>query len=134
MGPLEQLYYSFGEMIYAIAISDGKVQKEEKEKLASILKSEFADHENELDYTGIIFQLLNKDKPKVETAYEWAIKGIRLNSQYVSNDLKKKFINTVNKVAEAFPPKTTEEQNVINRFIKDLSAINGDTVFNRNSA
>ena len=40
--PISNLYYALGEACFAIALSDGKIQEEEKNKLEGILKKEFA--------------------------------------------------------------------------------------------
>jgi uncharacterized tellurite resistance protein B-like protein len=131
MTPIENLYYALGEIVYAIAMADGKIQREEKEKLHAILHSEFKKHPGDLDVAEIIFQILQKDKQDIKTAYYSAIKQIRLNSQYVSEKLKLDFIAVITKVAQAFSPVTSEEEKLINDFIEELMKIKGDPVFSK---
>jgi hypothetical protein len=38
MTPVQSLYYALGEIVYAIAKSDGKVQREENDKLHQIFR------------------------------------------------------------------------------------------------
>lgn len=129
MTQIEQLYYALGEVAYAIAKADGTIQKEEKERLHDILEEEFQKHKPGFDLSEIIFQILKKDGMDSKTAYEWALKEIRLNSQYVSETLKLHFIAVIKKVAAAFPPVTRAERELIDDFIYQLKSIKGDPVF-----
>ncbi len=129
MTPIERLYYALGEVAYAIAKADGKIQKEEKDKLEMILETEFRTHKTGFDITEIIFNILQKEGMDSKTAYDWALKEMRLNSQYVSEKLKKHFVGVIKKVAAAFPPVTREEREYIDDFIYQLKSIKGDSVF-----
>ena len=130
MTPLESLHFALGELAYTIARSDGEIQKEEREKFQNIVKAEIRCNDNDFDISGIIFQVLEKDKfVDPQTSYDWAMKEIRLNSQYLSPTLKKTFIMVLNKVAKAFPPVTGGEKKFLDRFMKDISSIEGDPVF-----
>lgn len=129
MEPIHSLFYALGEFAYAIALADGKIQAEEKEKLHTILKQEF-ENEQEYDLSEIIFDILKKDvMGNVETVYSWALKEMKLNSHYLSPEMKEKFIRTLKRVAEAFPPQTMEETTIIEKFKQDIGALKGDPVF-----
>ena len=129
MTNIERLYYALGEVAYAIAKADGTIQKEERQKLHLILEEEFKKHKSGFDFTEIIFQILAKEGMDSKTAYGWALKEIRLNSQYVSETLKQHFISTIKKVAEAFPPVERSERELIDDFIYQLKSVKGDDVF-----
>lgn len=129
MTSLENLYYAMGEMAYAVAFSDGEVQKEEREKFQEIITTGLKEHHVEFDVSDIIFQMLEKDKVSSTTVYDWAIKEIKANSHYLSPALKSTFINIIERVAEAFPPITTDEMNLLQRFKKDILSIEGDPVY-----
>ncbi|MCX6312463.1 MAG: hypothetical protein NT084_12600 [Bacteroidetes bacterium] len=129
MTPIERLYYALGEAAYAIAQADGKIQQEEKNKLQAILEEEFRTHKAGFDITEIIFHILQKEGMDSETAYEWALKEMKLNSQYVSENLKNHFIGVMKKVAAAFPPITRAERELIDDFIYQIKFIKGDSVF-----
>ncbi len=129
MTPIEELYYALGEVAYAIAKADGTIQQAEKEKLHAILNEEFKTHKAATDLSEIIFQVLAKEGMDSQTVYEWALKEMRLNSQYVSETLKMRFVETIKKVAEAFPPVTRAEREIIDDFIYKLKSIQGDPVF-----
>jgi hypothetical protein len=131
MEHIEQLYYALGELCYAIAHAraEGSIQKGEKERLHLILEAEFKEHENLTDPTEIIFQVLQKEGMDSKTAYGWAIREMKLNSQYLSENLKSHFVSVILKVSEAFPPVTHEEQELISDFILQLKEMKGDPVF-----
>ncbi len=72
---------------------------------------------------------MDKDKYDTQTTFEWAMRQIRMNSHYLSPELKKKFIEVIEKVAEAFPPVTDDEKNIIERFKAEIEPIIGDPVY-----
>lgn len=129
MNPVENLFYALGEFAYAIAKADGKIQKEESDKLHDILATEFKDYEEHINIPEIIFRILNKDHISLDTSYEWAVKEIKTNGHYMSEAMKQKFFSVLNKIAAAFPPSTANELNIIERLKKDIRSVKGDPVF-----
>lgn len=126
MDSRESLFYALGEFAYAIALADGKIQKQEKETLKKILSEEFKIGEG-YDYSNIIFEILKKDKTQnVQSTYNWAMKEIKLNSHYLSPELKEKFIRVIKTVAEAFLPVTKEETVLLEKFKRDIKELKGD--------
>ncbi len=130
MSPLQNLHIALGELAYAIARADGVIQKEERKTFHDITVAELRCNDYDFDVSEIIFQILEKDKyVDTETAYDWAIKEIKLNKHYLSPQLKETFIKVMEKIAKAYPPVTSEEMNLLERFKKDIAPINGDPVF-----
>ena len=129
MTPIENLHYAIGELAYAVARADGGVQKEERKKFHDIVAAELRCKDYAFDISDIIFQIMDKGKTDSATTYKWAMDEIRLNSHYLSPELKKVFIKVMEKVAKAFPPIKKNEQDIIDKFKKDIAAINGDPVF-----
>lgn len=129
MTPLQNLYYAIGELAYAVARSDGDLQKEEHNAIHAIVVEELKKHNSDFDVSEIIFRILEKDKPDVETSYHWAMEQIKLNSHYLSPELKLAFLRILEKIAKAYPPVTKKENALIGRFRKDISSIQGDPVF-----
>lgn len=129
MTPLENLHYAIGELAYAVASADGKVQKEERAKFHDIVEAELRCKDYSFDISDIIFQILDKDRQDTETTYKWAMEQIWLNSHYLSPELKKTFISVMEKVARAFAPVTKKEKNLIEKFKKELAPIHGDPVY-----
>lgn len=130
MTPQQNLHTAIGELAYAIARADGAIQKEERKKFHDIVAAEMVCKDYDFDISDIIFQILEKDKfIDSKTAYEWAMKEIKTNSHYLSPKLKKTFVKVIEKVANAYPPLTADEANLIERFKKDIAPINGDSVY-----
>jgi uncharacterized tellurite resistance protein B-like protein len=129
MTPLENLHTAIGEMAYAIATADGSMQKEERKKFHDIVAAELRCKDYDFDISDIIFQILEKDKTDTHTSYDWAIKEIKMNSQYLSPQLKETFIKVIEKVAKAYSPMTIKEKNLLERFKEDIATINGDPVY-----
>ena len=129
MTPLENLHYAIGELAYAIANADGKVQQEERKKFHSIVEAELRCKDYAFDISDIIFKIIDKDKTDSETIYKWAMAQIKLNSHYLSPKLKEIFVRVMEKVAKAYPPVTPSEKNLIDRFRKDIAGIHGDPVY-----
>lgn len=126
---LERLHFAIGELAYAIARADGKVQREERNKFHEIVEAELRNKDYAFNISDIIFQIMDKDKPDTETSYKWAMDEIKLNSHYLSPELKAKFIMVMEKVSAAFPPVTLEEHDLMERFRKDIAPIKGDPVY-----
>ena len=129
MTPLENLHLAIGEIAYAVAKIDGKVQNEERQKFHNIVAAELRTKDYDFQISDIIFQIIDKDKMDAETTYDWAMKEIKLNSHYLSPELKLTFLRIMEKIAKAYPPVSLEEKKFIERFKKDIEPINGDPVY-----
>lgn len=129
MNPIENLHYAIGQLAFAVAFSDGIIQKEESEHFHKIVAEELSNKSHDFNVSDIIFQVMKKDKMDSNTAYEWAMKEIKTNSHYLSPELKAKFLSVIEKVASAYPPITDNEMTIINRLKKEIKDIHGDPVY-----
>ena len=129
MTPTENLHYAIGEMAYAIARADGAVQKEERQKFHDIVEAELRMQDQAFNISDIIFKLMDKDKTSTKDAYNWAMDQIRLNSHYLSPQLKETFIKVIEKVAKAYAPVTIDETDIIEKFKKDIAPLKGDPIY-----
>jgi uncharacterized tellurite resistance protein B-like protein len=129
MNSIENLHYAMGELAYAVARADGTLQQEERRKFHDIVTGELQNKKYSFNISDIIFHLMDKDKYDTKTTYDWAMRQIRLNSHYLSPELKEKFIDVMEKVAEAFPPVSVEEKDIIERFKEEIEPIKGDPVY-----
>jgi uncharacterized tellurite resistance protein B-like protein len=129
MTSIENLHDAIGMLAYAIAFADGKVQREEMKKWEAIVAAELRMKEVHFDIADISFRLMARDKVDVKTVYDWAMKEIRINSHYLSPDMKDNFVKIMEKMAKAYPPVTIDEQNLIDRFKLDMEEVHGDPVF-----
>jgi uncharacterized tellurite resistance protein B-like protein len=129
MSPIENLYYAIGQLAYAVAISDGQVQKPERKKFHDLVAAGLRCEHYGFDISSIIFQILDKEHENVEDTYKWAINQVKVNSHYLSPELKATAIKVMEKVAQAFPPVTREEGKLIKRFRKDIAPLKGDPIY-----
>ena len=126
---IQNLHYAIGQLAYAVAHADGKVQPEEREKFHAIVEAEMRCKDYSFDLSEIIFQIMDRDRHDSKTVYDWAMNEVRMNGNYLSPQLKQTFIKVMEKVAKAYPPITTNEKSIIEQFKKDIATIHGDPVF-----
>lgn len=120
----EYIYYGFGQIVYGLAFADGKIQLEERSKLEQLLTKELS-KEIGIEVTGIIFQLLGKDNMlSTQDAFKQGIANIKLGDNHLSKSMINIFVLTLQKVAEAFPPSTDEEKQIIQSFKETFNHIN----------
>ena len=129
MTPTENLHYAIGELAYAVANADGKVQKEERQKFHDIVEAELRCKDYSFDVSDIIFQIMDRDKADTKSAYEGAMKQIRTNSHYLSPKLKETFIKVMEKIAKSYKPVTVDESSLLDKFKSDIAPIHGDPVY-----
>lgn len=124
MDAFTHLFYGFGQIVYAVSLADGKVQKEEEKKMHEIVLRNLEAKKIQFDYSDIIFKILKKDDVlNTDQAYEEGIQNMKLGDHLLSAELKNTFIDIMEEIAQSFPPKTSEEQSLISRFKEDLSQI-----------
>jgi uncharacterized tellurite resistance protein B-like protein len=130
MTPEENLHYAIGQMAYAIACADGIIQKEECKRFHDIVMAELRCKDYDFEISDIIFRILENDHfTDTETIYNWAMREITANKHYLSPQLKRTFVKVIEKVAKSYPPVTSEEKILIDKFKKNLELIHGDPVF-----
>ncbi|MFL5753580.1 MAG: hypothetical protein ACJ76F_09245 [Bacteroidia bacterium] len=129
MTPTEGLHYALGEIAYAVARSDGTVQREEREKFQSIVEAEVRSKDYDFEVSEIIFKMLDKEKARTEQAYKSGMDMLKLNSHYLSPHLKNTFCMILEKIAKAYPPVTRDEQQILDRFRADIAPLEGDPVY-----
>lgn len=116
----QHLFFGLGQVAYAIAMSDGKIQKEEKEKLDSILLEEIARFDQDFDFSDTIFKILEKDHANSKDAYNWGIHAIQTGSSQLTPELAEEFLRIIKNVILAFPPPEKSELNLFEKFETDL--------------
>lgn len=129
MTPTENIHYAIGELAYAFARVDGKVNPEERKKFEQIVIEGFKQKDYNYDVSDIIFKILDKDKKDAQSAYDWAIRELKVNSHYLSPELKDCALRIMRAVSEAYPPFTKEERELYERFKKDIEPLKGDPVY-----
>lgn len=120
MDAKQYLFYGLGQVAYAIAQSDGKIQGQEREKFHALMAEQMSEIDRDYNYADIIFQLLDKEQMDFETTYKWGMDSLKMGSHKFSPQLKWQFVMILFKVSAAFPPSTRSEEEIIFRFIKDI--------------
>ena len=116
----EYPFYGIGIIAYSMASADGEIQGRERNELKSILQEWSAEIESEFDVTEIIFELLVKVADPKDLTYDKGLHYIKLGSEYLNENLKEKFIFLIDDIAHSFPPVTSEEKAVIDKFREDI--------------
>lgn len=121
MDAKQSLFSAIGELAYAIAIADGKVNYQETEKLKAMVDDKLKTIYPEYSIAEISYYLSNKSKLSVEEAYEKAMRSLEDGKHYLSADIKLQFIQIIEEIAAAYPPSEFEEQQLISKFKSDLN-------------
>ncbi len=108
----EEVYQAFGELIYAVAIADGEVQKEEIDKLQELLETH--DWAKEIKWS---FDYETEKKTDVEEAYS---KALSTMVEYGPFEDYPFLFEALEEVAEAFDGIVVEERVLIDRFKSEL--------------
>jgi tellurite resistance protein len=116
----EYPFYGLGIVAFSIAQSDGEIQQRERRELMHLIKdwSERVD----VGFSGVevIFELLTKNRKYDVLTYDKGMEYIRKGKEYLTPQLKEKFVFLVNDIAHSFPPVTENERAVVERFQQDL--------------
>lgn len=127
MDSKQQLYYALGLLAYAVAKADGKIQNEERQAIHDIVVAE-TDHNMDFSYSEIIFSILQKEDRGFDKVYDWAMKYFEQGKHHFSPAMKEQFIRVIKQVAEAFPPTTTAENEVVRKFITEINAFKNNLI------
>lgn len=128
MGPVENLYYAIGQAAFAMAMADGRIQKEERQRLCELV-TERLNGDYRANVGSIIFQVLDKEHASPGSAFDSAIRHLKLYSHYLSPGLKQEFHRVMLEVAKAYPPVTIEEKSLLDQFLCELNSLKGDPDF-----
>lgn len=130
MTPVENLHYAIGELAIAVALADGEIQKEERDQFHKLVETELRNKYYAFDISDIIFKVMDKQQvSSTSDAYNLALNEIKMNSHYLSPELKATFIKVMEKVANAYKPVTINEMLLIEKFKEDIAPIHGDPVY-----
>jgi uncharacterized tellurite resistance protein B-like protein len=114
-GEPADLYLGLGNLVYALAKVDGRIQTEETQ-LARQLLSEQPHGELALH----AFFLLENCNVPVEEAYGFAMRRFVNNKKILTAPTKKQFVDILVRIAEAYDDTSRKEQELIKRFRRDI--------------
>lgn len=127
----KQFFIELGRLLYAIAKSDGEVQKEEVEEFYKILKEELLSIEQSTDefgtdrafYSEFEFETLIDRNAKMNQTFVSFVKFLRKNKVHITDEIKQVCLKCVIRVAEAHEGIVMEEEFLINRLKDELDKI-----------
>ena len=108
----EKLYEVLGELLYAIAISDGVIQIEEREALQSLLRGHA--------HKDVIKWSFDYEESKKSTLEEMYNKVLNFCHGYGASPVYSEFIDAMKTIAEASEGIDDDESKIINSFSSDL--------------
>jgi uncharacterized tellurite resistance protein B-like protein len=119
---LQNIHIAMGSLAYAIAKADGVIQDEEKIMIKQLAQQEFELSDADNEWISNMFNKLEKDGISLDEAYSYAIDTLESNryDNDFTDSVKKKCISFMEKVSESFDGISGEEQQVIERFKKDM--------------
>lgn len=109
---IEKVYEAFGELLYAVSLSDGELQAEEEAKLKEILSG----HEWEED----ILWSFNYEKGRQRSVRDAYARAMDVFAEYGPYKEYEKFFEVLEKVAEASSGIDEEERALIDSFKSEL--------------
>lgn len=127
----KQFYKELGQLLYAVAYSDGKVDKEEVDELREFVLKELAPFEPESDSSGMNLAFYTQfefediaEKHSPSSIVFWSfLQYLKSNARYMDEQLKTLIIEAVEKVAEAYHKVNKQEQDMINLLNQEIAAL-----------
>lgn len=113
MENIKQYYKELGKLLYAIAIADGVIQPEEREKLHTLVMKELAHFERTFDSSGMNqafyvdfeFDKMEKEQPKLNGTVKEFNHFVEKNLQAGDKELISRSIKLMESVANAYSKK-----------------------------
>lgn len=123
-----EFYKELGNLLYAIAKSDGKISEKEFEELKSLVRKELVAFNGASDEFGSDLAFFTEfefefDEERIESpgdAYQSFITFVKANEERVDNKLRQLAMRMAEKIAEAFKGKNKPELMMIKNLKKDL--------------
>lgn len=115
------LVQALAELAYSIALADGELEKKEKEAFDKIVVSELG--ENALSVKNRFAILEEQIAPNIEHSYSYAMFAIKLNKKDFNDELKRKYINVIERIADSCDGLRNKEKYLITRFKKEIELI-----------
>ncbi len=127
----QQFYKKLGELLYAVAAVDGKVQPKEINRLKQLITDDISTWDTATDkfgtdasfYTEFEFETLVEDGMDFHDAYRDFIDFAKMHHTAFTPNLVENIISVALKVANAFNQINKTEINLILKLKKDLSII-----------
>lgn len=118
MTETRELYMGLGSVLYALAKTDGHLQSEETEMLATMLVNE-PNGETVLE----AFHVHDQYDVDIEEAYAYAFRRFATSRKDLDEETKKRFIQIAERIADAYDGVSRKENEFIRRFRRDINRL-----------
>ena len=120
----KEFYAAFGNLLYALAMSDGAVQQVEKESILKLVKEKLVPLENFKDmngsdlahYTIFAFETADDQIESVEDALTQFVDYVKEHEEKLGREQIKVFNSIIKEVAKSYGRVTKKEQEIIDVF------------------
>jgi uncharacterized tellurite resistance protein B-like protein len=120
----KEFYTAFGNLLYALAMSDGAVQNAEKESILKLVKEKLVPLEDETDamgtdlahYTAFAFETADDQIESVEDALTNFVDYMKEHHDVFSHEQLKIFNSIIKEVAKSYGRVTKKEQEIMDVF------------------
>ena len=128
---LKTYYKELGQLLYAVAYSDGKVRQQEVDALREFVLKELLPLEHSSDssgmnkvfYTQFEFDDFAKNQQPFQLVFLNYIKYLKANSTYITDNHKSSILKAVEKVAGAYKNVNKKEEELIETLKMELAKI-----------
>lgn len=126
----KEYYQELGKLLYAIAMADGEIQKEEREKIHEMVTKRLAPIESSTDQAGtdaayiteFEIDFLEEFAEDLETAYESFADWYSFNKSDFSQELKDVTVELAEEVAKAFGGVDPKEKELLDKLIDRVNS------------
>jgi uncharacterized tellurite resistance protein B-like protein len=115
------LVQALAELAYSIALADGELEEKEKKAFNQIIESELGKSAWSAKNRFAILE--ERIAPNVEQSYKFAMFAIKMNKKDFTSDLKQKYINVIQRIADSIEGLRNTEKELIERFKKEVEMI-----------
>lgn len=115
------LVQALAELAYSIALADGELEEKEKIAFNEIIESELG--KSAWSAKNRFNILEERISPNIEQSYKFAMFAIKTNKKDFDSNLKQKYINVIERIANSVEGLREEEQDLIKRFKKDVELL-----------
>lgn len=115
------LVQALAELSYSIALADGELEEKEKVAFTEIIESELGKSAWSAKNRFAILE--ERISPNIEQSYKFAMFAIKTNKKDFNDELKQKYINVIERIANSVDGLRNEEKELIERFKRDIELI-----------
>jgi iron-sulfur cluster repair protein YtfE (RIC family) len=120
----KEFYTAFGNLLYALAMSDGAVQEVEKNSILKLVKEKLVPLENAKDnmgsdlanYAAFAFETADEQIENVEDALSVFVDYVKEHHENISREQLQVLNAIIKEVAKAYGRVTQKEQEIIDTF------------------